>query len=117
MFRIIFHTLILPAMLWFEQRSGKKYPPLRSALIWYLLGIPYMAVEASVAGRDWANVLLHSLVIALFFLPQAYLTFRFAHGQKGIGKPLLVFLGLSLITVLIVALVLARAPVVHGMVL
>jgi positive regulator of sigma E activity len=104
-------------MLWFERHGGPKLPPLRAALIWYLLGIPFMVVEASVSGRDWANVLLQSLVIALFFLPQAYFTFRYARRNQGIGKPFLLFLGLSLVTAFVVALILARAPTVHGMML
>jgi hypothetical protein len=115
MFRIILHALILPAMLWFERHGGPKIPPLRAALFWYLLGVPFMAIEASASGRDWAKVMLQSLVIALFFLPQAYITFRYAVGKKGIGKPLLLFLGLSFITVVAVAFILAKAPAVSGM--
>lgn len=114
MFRIIFHTLILPAMLWFERHGGPKLKPLRASLLWYVLGIPFMAIEASAAGREWASVLLQSLVIALLFLPQAYFTFRYAQGKQGIGKAFLLFLGLSLFTVLLAALILAKAPTVHG---
>jgi len=114
MVRIILHALILPGILWLERRGGPKPPPLRAALIWYLLGIPLMAVEASVSGRDWANILLQSLIIALFFLPPAYMTFRYAQGKQGIGKPFLLFLGLSLLAGFLAALVLARAPFVNG---
>lgn len=114
MLRIILHTLVLPAMLWLENRGAPKPRPLRAALVWYALGIPLMAVEASVSGRDWPNVLLQSLVVALFFLPPAYVSFRYAAGKRGILKPFLLFLGLSLLAGFVVAAVLARAPLVQG---
>src|SRR5512135_1200717 len=108
MLRIILHTLVLPAMLWIERRGGPKPEPLRAALVWYVLGIPLIAVEASVSGRDWAGVLLQSLLVALFFVPPAYWAFRYAKGKKGIGKPFLVFLGLSLLAAFVAAAVLAH---------
>lgn len=115
MLRIILHTLILPAMLWLERRGGPKLPPLRAALAWYVLGVPLMAVEASVSGRDWPAILLQSLLVALFFLPPAYWAFRYAKGRKGIAKPFLLFLALSLLAGLVAAFVLARAPIVQGL--
>jgi hypothetical protein len=114
MLRIILHTLILPAMLWLEGHGAPRPRPLRAALLWYALGIPLMAVEASASGRDWASVLLQSLVVALFFLPPAYLSFRFAAGKKGILKPFLLFMALSLLAGFVAAAVLARAPLVQG---
>ena len=115
MLRIILHTLIRPAMLWLERRGGPKPEPLRAALIWYALGVPLMAVEASVSGRDWPAILLQSLIVALFFLPPAYLAFRYAKGRKGIGKPFLLFLLLSVLAGFVAAAVLARAPIVQGL--
>lgn len=114
MLRIILHTLILPAMLWLENRGAPKPRPVRGALIWYALGVPLMAVEASASGRDWATVLLQSLVVALFFLPPSYLSFRYAAGKRGILKPFLLFLALSLLAGFVAAAVLARAPLVQG---
>lgn len=115
MLRIILHTLILPAMLWLERRGGPKLPPWRAAIVWYALGVPLMAVEASVSGRDWPGILLQSLVVALFFLPPAYLSFQYAKGKKGIGKAFLLFLGLSLLAGFVAAAVLARAPIAQGL--
>lgn len=115
MLRIILHTLVLPAMLWLERRGGPKLQPARATFAWYLLGIPLMAVEASASGRDWPVILLHSLLAALFFLPPAYLAFRYAQGKEAIGKAFLLFLGLSLLAGFMAALVLARAPQVQGM--
>lgn len=115
MVRIILHTLVLPAMLWLERRGRPKLSPLRAALTWYALGVPLMAIEASVSGREWAGVLLQSLLVALFFLPPAYLAFRYAKGRKGILKPFLLFLALSLLAGFVAAAVLARAPLVQGL--
>lgn len=115
MVRILVHILILPAMLWLERRGRGRLPPLRAAGIWYLLGIPLMAVEAAASkGPDRIAILLQSLLVGLFFLPPAYLAFRHARRTGGIGGPFLLFISLSLVAVLAVALVFARAPVVRG---
>jgi hypothetical protein len=115
MVRIILHALILPAMIWLERHGAPRLYPVRAALAWYLLGIPFMIVEASVSGHDWPKILLQSLIIALFFLPAAYFAFRYSSGGKrGIWKPFLLFLLLSLVSGFAAAAVLARAPTVRG---
>mgnify|MGYP000269904730 CR=1 FL=1 len=114
MIRIILHALAFPAMLWLERKGGPKLPPLRATLAWYALGIPLMTVEASVGGRDWPIILLQNLLIALFFLPPAYLAFRSARGKKGVAGPFALFLALSLLAGFVVASILARAPSVQG---
>ena len=114
MLRILFHAIILPLMLWLDKRGWLKFHPLGGALSWYALGIPLMIVEASASGREWANILLQSLLVALFFLPPAYFAFRYAKSSRSIWKPFLLFLGLSLVAAFVAALALARAPLVNG---
>ncbi len=112
MVRILLHALILPAMLWLERRGGLRVAPVRAAATWYLLGVPLMAVEAYASGREWSGVLVQSLLVALFFLPPAWFAFRYARKRGGIGRPFLLFLGLSVLTGFIAAAFLAHAPLV-----
>ena len=114
MIRVILHILIMPAMLLLERRGAPRLTPSRAALIWYLLGVPLIIVEASAAGRDWPGILLQSLIIALFFLPPVYFAFRFARRFGGIWRPFLLYLALSFIAGLAVAAFLAHAPYVLG---
>lgn len=114
MLRIVLHALILPFMFWLEKRGLARLSPLRGALLWYALGVPFMAVEASASGSDWATVLLQSVTIALFFIPAAYFAFRRRRAKGGIWRPFLTFLLLSLLAGFVAAVVLARAPIVRG---
>ncbi len=114
MVRILAHVLILPAMLWLDRRSVKKLPPLHAAVIWYLLGVPLMLIEALATGNDRIPVLLQSVLTALFFLPPAYFGFRYAARRGGILKPFLLYLALSVIAGFVVALTLARTSEVLG---
>jgi len=115
MIRIILHTLAFPALLWLERHGGPRLYPARAALAWYAIGVPIMAIEAAVSGREWFKTLIQSLIIALFFLPAAYFSFRYSDGgRRGIWKPFLLFLLLSVISGFAAAAVLARAPEVRG---
>ncbi len=114
MLRILLHILVMPAMLWLERRSGPRLRPSRAALAWYVLGLPLMAVEASVSGRDGMPVFLQSAIVALFFLPPAYFAFRYARRHGGVWKPFLLYLALSCIAGVVAALSLAHAPLVLG---
>lgn len=115
MLRILLHVLVLPAMLWLERKHGPHLEPSRGAVVWYLLGIPLMAVEAAASpGPDRVTILLQSLLIALFFVPPAYFTFRYAKASRHIGKSLALFLVLAVIAGVAAGLVLARAPIVRG---
>ena len=117
MLRVIIHIAVLPAMLWLERRYGPKLPPSRNALLWYLLGLPLIAVEAAATpGPDRLTGTLQNLVIALFYVPPAYFMFRSA--QKGASAPraFLLYLLLAAIATVAAGLALARAPVVRGFV-
>jgi hypothetical protein len=115
MLRILFHTLVLPAMLWLDRKHGPHLPPLKGALTWYALGIPLIAVEAAASpGPDRAAILLQSLIVALFFVPPAYFAFRYARKTDSISKPFLLFIVLAVIAGVAAGLALARAPIVRG---
>jgi len=115
MLRILFHTLVLPSMLWLDRKHGPHFQPFRGALVWYALGVPLMIVEAAASpGPDRLAIFLQSLLIALFFVPPAYFAFRYARASKGIGKPFLLFLFLAVIAGIAAGLALARAPIVKG---
>ena len=115
MLRILFHVLVLPAMLWFDRKHGTHLQPSRGAVVWYLLGIPLIAVEAAAAPcPDRLTILLQSLLIAMFFVPPAYFTFRYALTRRTIGRPFLLFLALAVIAGIVAGLALARAPIVSG---
>jgi len=115
MLRIFFHVTVLPAMLWWERKHGHRLEPYRAAGVWYVLGVPLMIVEAAASpSPDRASILLQSLLVALFFVPPAYFAFRYARKSRGIGRPLLLFLVLSVVAGVAAGIVLARAPVVKG---
>lgn len=115
MLRILLHVLVLPAMLWLERKHGPHLEPSRGAVVWYALGIPLMAVEAAASpGPDRVTIFLQSLVIALFFVPPAYFTFRYAKKSGRIGRPFLLFLVMAGIAGVAAGLALARAPIVRG---
>lgn len=115
MLRILLHVLVIPAMLWLDRRYGVHLRPSRAAIVWYILGIPLAAVEASaVSGSDRAAILLQELFVALFYLPPAFFCFRYAQKHPGVAKPFALYLLLSLIASVVIALVLAQAPVVRG---
>jgi hypothetical protein len=115
MLRIILHAIVLPAMLWLDRRHGWKLAPWRAAGIWFLLGVPLMAVEASAsAGSDRVAVFLQSVFVAVFFLPPAYFAFRHARKDASVGAAFALYVLLSLVAAFVAALALARAPVVRG---
>lgn len=115
MLRILLHTLVLPAMIWLDRKHGPHFKPFRGALVWYALGVPLMAVEASASpGPDRLTIFTQSLMIAVFFVPPAYFAFRYARNSRGIGKPFLLFLVLAVIAGVAAGLALARAPIVRG---
>lgn len=115
MIRVILHLLVLPFMFWFGRRHGTGTRPLKSAFIWYLLGVPLMLVEV-LASYDSGRLalFLQSLLVAAFFLPPAYFAFRYADKSRGVIRPLMLFVLLSVIAGLVAGLVLARAPFVSG---
>lgn len=118
MLRVLFHVAVLPAMLWLERRYGPKLSPSRNALVWYLLGMPLIAIEASAsAGPDRLVVALQSLVVALFYVPPAYFAFRFAQKGAGTAKAFLLYVALAVIATAAAGLFLARAPFVAGFVI
>ena len=115
MLRIFLHVLVIPAMLWLDRRYGTHLRPSRAALVWYLLGIPLAAVEAAAtSGSDRAAIFLQDLIVALFYLPPAFFCFRYAQKHRGIAKPFALYLLLAFIASVVVALVLAQAPVARG---
>lgn len=115
MLRIILHAVVLPVMLWLDRRHGWKLHPGRAAGIWFLFGLPLMAVEASAsAGPDRVSVFLQSVFVAVFFLLPAYFAFRHARKGASVGKSFALYVLLSLVAAFVAALTLARAPVVRG---
>ncbi len=114
MIRILLHLLILPAMLWLDRRNAARPVPMRSALMWYALGVPLMLIEARASGDASKPIFLQSLLVTLFFLPPAYLAFRYARRRGGVLKPFLLYLVLSCAAGLVSALVLAQTPGILG---
>ncbi len=115
MLRVILHVLVLPVMLWLDRRYAARLRPWQAALIWYLIGLPLAAVEASAsAGPDRIAVFLQSALIAAFYLPAAYFTFRFARKGATIAKAFALYVALALLATIVAGLVLAQAPAVSG---
>jgi len=115
MLRILLHVIVLPVMLWLDRRYGAHLRPSRAAVIWYLLGVPLAAVEASASsGPDRLALFFQDIIIAMFFIPPAYFAFRYARRGGGIGKSFALYVLLALIASVVAALALARAPVVRG---
>ncbi|MFA5853771.1 MAG: hypothetical protein WC866_01655 [Patescibacteria group bacterium] len=114
MVRILLHLLILPAMLWVEHRSVTRLAPHRAMMLWYLLGVPLMLLEALDSDLSWKWLFLQSLVSAFFFLPGVYAAFRLAKARGGIWLPLLVYLAFSVGASLLAGLALAHTPFAFG---
>lgn len=114
MMRIILHLLILPAMLWIERRSVSRLKPRSASLVWYLIGVPLMLVEALFSGTLWKTIFLQSLVTALFFLPGVYAAFRLARPRGRILLPFLVYLAFSTAAAVLAGLALAHTPFAFG---
>ena len=115
MLRILLHAAVLPVMLWLDRRHGWKLAPARASAVWYALGVPLMAVEASAAaGPDRIAVFVQSVFIAAFFVPPAYFAFRHARANASVGKAFALYVALSALAALVAALALARAPIVRG---
>lgn len=114
MVRILLHLLILPAMLWVERRSTPRLAPHRATLVWYLLGMPLMLLEALDSDLSWKWLFLQSLVTAIFFVPGVYIAFRLAMARGRIWVPFLVYLAFSIIASVLAGLALAHTPFAFG---
>ncbi len=114
MMRVFLHILILLAMLWVERRSAWRLKPVQAGLIWYLLGVPLMLIEAQMSGSLWLTIFLQSLVAALFFLPPAFAAFWLAGKRNGVLLPFLLYLVLSCPAGIAAGLSLAHSPFVFG---
>lgn len=115
MLRIILHVLVLPAMLWLDRRYGAHLRPWQAAAIWYLIGLPLAAVEASASpGPDRIAIFLQSAFVAAFYLAPAYLSFRYAAKGASTAKAFGLYVLLALLATLVAGLALAQAPAAVG---
>lgn len=109
----VLHALLLLAMLLLERRSVSRFHPLHAALVWSLLGLPLMAIEAAFSGA-WAFTLLQSAVMTLFFLVPAFLAFWLAKRRNAVVLPFLVFLLSACLAGLAAGLLLAHTRFALG---
>lgn len=114
MIRMLLHALILPAMLWVERKSVARFAPGKATLLWLMLGVPLMLLEALSSGVSKMWLFLQSLASAVFFLPAAYAAFRLAHRRGRLWLPLLAYLALSILAGVLSGLVLAHTPFAFG---
>lgn len=117
MLRILIHVALVAVVLWHQRHGGYRRHPFMLAVLWYAAGVPFMLLESLfVSGRMLTGVLLQNMLVALFFVPPAWVAF--AHARKtrrGILRPFLLYVGLALVATLVAGLVLARADSVRGL--
>jgi hypothetical protein len=117
MISIIFHLLLTLGILWYQERLRYRAKPWQLSLLWYGVSLLLVFIETAVlTGRAFSGLFAQGAVVAVFYVPAAFFSFRWAeHKRKGLAGPMAVFMTFAIFSTLVAALFLARAEHVRGL--
>jgi hypothetical protein len=116
MVSVIFHLVLMFALIWYQRRQQFHPPPALLTAFWYLVSVVMALIESVIVTGQWfSGLLVQGAVVGLFYLPAVFLSLRLARRwHDGLWRPFFSFLGFALVATLLAAAFLAYAPWARG---